>query len=159
MSPLLKFPAELLEKILEYVVGGGLIHVKYITADQLTFLTSSYRSPPKNGVFRSAVCQAEESEHQVYVEANSHDQRGPLGQTLEPYVANWMQRHQNCSGHCANDGSNDGGEEKIANLKLMMKTDRVDKVDLRVMATCRQLYERCNVLLWRTNTFSFVSVS
>ena len=176
-SPLLKLPTEVLQKILKCILGGRLIHVEYLEPSPDSDLDWFYSDDAMSSThdadaglplgrgadtnvsdvqeillqttakvgFRSTFCESQQSEREAYDEVKTGYESFPPDQDPEFYVAGWKQRHADCY-RWRRPG---GFELQAGHLER--------KVDLNVMGTCRQLYEECNVLLWGTNTFSFVS--
>ena len=180
---MLKLPTEVLQQILKYIVGGRLIHVEYlelgpcvarIASDDDSDDNSDDEVSPIHGAdagtslsqdsnaamptvpemvlpgtrtagFRSSFCESQKSEREAFDEANAGYDSVPSNQDPDSYVASWKKRHADCY-HWKGPGG------------FTLKAGHPErKVDLNVMGTCRELYEECNVLLWGTNTFSFVS--
>ena len=105
---------------------------------QVAGLTTPFIEDPPS-VLRHAVCVANQSERSAYQETVSGHANVPEYDSPDFYIASCDERHSACS-MC---GSGD----------MFLRQDR--KVDLNVLGVSRQLYEEANVLLWKTNTFSF----
>ena len=108
-------------------------HISVVTGFTLPLVGD----PPS--VFRHAICFANQSERSAYRETISGYANVPKHDSPDCYIATCDERHSACS-MC---GSGD----------MFLHQDR--KVDLNVLGVSRQLYEEANVLLWKTNTFSF----
>ena len=93
--------------------------------------------PPS--VLRHAICVANQSEQSAYQETVSGHANVPEHDSPDFYIASCDERHSACS-MCGSGG-------------MFLRQDR--KVDLNVLGVSRQLYEEANVLMWKTNTFSF----
>ena len=138
-SPLLKLPPEILQKILKYVVGGRLIHIGYISAASL-LTTYVIDDASKRGILHASLCQSTQSE-----EESCKQMQSGISTDCQPTC--WQQRHRDCVRIIVRRGFTDPPKSRIR---------PGNPINLEVMGTCRQLYEECNILLWGTNTFSFV---
>ena len=140
-SPLLSLPSEIRERILKFLLGEKLIHVRYLNGEELRAYKNN-RNIPWNielkGAFRNTVCSA-------------------LGLfDSEPEALGDNGRHKNC---------------KIIEMKwqslytrdplplqatsIPEDLHRPMRDALTILSVCRQLYEESNFILWSTNTFSF----
>ena len=105
-----------------------------VVGDSLIHISHS-----RSGELGHGICQAAKSEQCAYEEAVSGTAEIPSYESPEFYVAPCYERHQDCP---IVEGSS-------------WYLHKEEKVDLKVLGVCRQLYEEANQLLWATNTFSF----
>lgn len=148
-SLLLKAPLEVRDNILRLVLGDRMIHIRYMTSEDLKRLSwpksiSKDENPLKAG-FYSTLCVAEKSEQEAYDEANRSSGVGQAEKDPD-YIEPCKDRHKDCLISAF-------PYKKIPAEKLQGRLT-YDK-DLTVLAVCRLLYEESNNILWETNTFAF----
>ena len=149
-SILLKAPAEVLDNILKFVLGNGMIHVKFLHEEAFRdILLSESKDPktiPEDGGLCAAFCVAEKSEQAAYNEANLNAKDVQASEDPDT-VETCEQRHKECL-MC--------GKHDKAILVTGLQGERLSFANnLSVLAVCRQLYEESNKILWQSNTFSF----
>ena len=139
-SPLLKLPGEIREKIFSLVVGHQFIHLLYL---------------PSRGGFRHTVCTAAVSEDEAYEEFMTGHTRIPSDDSADYHSVTFKQRHKHCKSWSLEDVRFYNDEQQRSFRLMTAEERRKPMLDLRILGTCRQMYEEANVLLWTTNTFSF----
>ena len=132
-SPLLKLPAEIRERILTFVLGGMLIHIRCTPFSFVEFT----KSRVSKGVwaepgFSRYICQEKLTETQSRNKSRQGYPVIPTSDMKEYYI----KQERECHARCYKPGN-----EK--------------QVNLQILGSSRQLYEEANYLLWSTNTFSF----
>lgn len=128
------------------VVGGNLIHVRFFEqfefGSRLGVDLNDMSSKVEQAGLRHAICVATQSEQSAYDDMISTEQGveipGSQNLTCE-------KRHADCK-MC-------GFERRTPDVPSLDENNLY--LDLRILGTCRQLYEEANHLLWATNTFSF----
>ena len=149
-SILLQAPNEVRDSILKFVLGNEMIHIKFLSGSALEeLLLSESKDPktiPEDGGLCAAFCVAEKSEQAAYNEANLNAKDVQASEDPN-IVETCKERHETCL-MC--------GKHDKANLVTGLQGERLtfDK-NLSVLAVCRQLYEESNIILWKSNIFSF----
>ena len=136
-SPLLRLPPAIRAKILDYLIGGQVVHVQYVQHE-----SGTVEQVPLMGKLRHAICVARETEAEAYARAiRGYHDANPLSDSKKYYIACCADRHQKCYFTSRTLG--------LKNLPAEQK------FDLAVLSVCWQVYEEACHILWTTNTFSF----
>lgn len=147
----MSLPSEVRERILLNLIGDNLIHIKYLSYDDLAKakglswddLNKADPKLAKGGAFRHAICVAAQSEQDVYDETVLGNAMVPEDGSPDYFVASCLKLHEGCK-------MSEGGSKR-----LLPEDYRALTLDLKVLGACRQLYEEANHLLWASNTYSF----
>ena len=149
-SILLKAPVEVRDNILRLVLGDRMIHIQYLSTEDLAKIgwtePSNTAEKQATGSLCSSFCVAEKSEQEAYDEANQSS--GEWQATEDPeHIPTCNERHKYCL----------AGGVKQSELPLeRLQAERLTfNNNLTVLAVCRLLYEESNNILLQTNTFSF----
>jgi len=162
-SPLLKLPAEIRKQIWRALLGDRVIHVAHRRRDH----------------FYSDPCEVEFDEHGEYVTPPTcpcffghpewrHGVCTCKRTELEEFEA-WKSETQaraeaeKCGTRCGKHAEGDVFYEdpcKESCLPQLVNVDsnhnhELEKLDLRALRACRQIYVEANPVLWTTNTFAF----
>ena len=114
-------------------------------------------SPEHRGTFQHYVCTASKSEGEVYKKFRAGYRGIPQDEDPECYSAAFKVRHARCSLWDPNVFPVMTMEQRRNDIGVLRASRRNSRLDLSVLGTCRQIYTETNILLWTTNTFSFVN--
>ena len=143
---------EVRDKILKFLVGDQMIHVKFLDQQALANLLLSedesrdLETVPSDGGLCAAFCVANKSEQAAYNEVIHSSEGVQVSQEVDT-IETCKDRHKACLMY-------DGQYTPSTTTEPPTKRLTFNK-DLAVLAVCRLLYEESNNILWETNTFSF----
>lgn len=163
-SPLLKLPAEIRQKIWSALLGDHVIHVAHRRRDhfysdpcEVDFdEDGEYTTPPTCACFfgqpewRHGVCASERTEVEQYNSWKSQTKvraEAENGETRSYILRDGDEFYEDpCKESCL---------PQLVDVKPGDHDHELEKLDLRALRACRQIYVEANKILWQSNTFAF----